>query len=80
MRTDEIVAELRRQRAMRNATWPCVLLKDLMPLCDEYERLRGLISELLDTELGEFADGAGSMAPVEDIIGRMADAVRPNAN
>lgn len=30
----ELIAELRRQRAMRNSTWPCVLLADLMPLCD----------------------------------------------
>lgn len=37
-----LVAELRRQAAARNATWPCVLLSDIMPLCDEYERLRAL--------------------------------------
>ena len=37
-----VIAELRRQAAARNATWPCVLLSDLMPLCDEYERLREL--------------------------------------
>lgn len=37
--SNELIAELRRQAAMKNATCPCVMLKDLMPLCDEYERL-----------------------------------------
>lgn len=37
--TPELIAEIRRQAAMRNATWPCVLLKDLLPLCDEVERM-----------------------------------------
>lgn len=36
--------------------------------------LRGLIAELLDTELGELAS-AGSHAPVEDILGRMKRAL-----
>lgn len=36
----ELIAEIRRQAAMRNATWPCVLLRDLLPLCDAFERLR----------------------------------------
>lgn len=36
----ELIADIRRQAAMRNATWPCVLLKDLLPLCDEVERTR----------------------------------------
>ena len=44
---------------------------------DEIDMLRGLIAELLDTELGALAC-TGSHAPVEDILGRMADAV-PNA-
>lgn len=39
-RPDDLVAELRRQAAMRNATWPCILLSELMPLCDEYDRLK----------------------------------------
>mgnify|MGYP007082236112 CR=1 FL=1 len=34
-----LIAELRRQAGLPHATWPCVLLKHLMPLCDEYERL-----------------------------------------
>lgn len=38
--TDELIADLRRQAGMRNATWPCVLLRDLLPLCDEIERLK----------------------------------------
>lgn len=45
---------------------------------NEIELLHGLIVELLDTELGEMAC-TGSMAPVEDVLGRMADAVTPNA-
>jgi hypothetical protein len=36
--------------------------------------LRDLIAELLDTELGELAC-TGSMAPVEDILGRMKAAL-----
>lgn len=39
--------------------------------------LRGLIAELLDTELAEMAC-AGSHAPLEDILGRMQAALRPN--
>lgn len=38
----DLIAELRRQAAMRNATWPCVLLKHMMPLLDEHERLLAL--------------------------------------
>jgi hypothetical protein len=45
---DQLIAELRRQRAMRIATWPCVLLRDLMPLCDEVARLRRIIADLVD--------------------------------
>lgn len=41
---------------------------------DEIERLRGLISELADTELGQMGC-AGSHAPVEDVLGRMFNAV-----
>jgi len=37
---DEIVAEIRRQAAQRGATRPNILLSDLLPLCDEYERLK----------------------------------------
>lgn len=33
----QIVAELRRQHAQRNATWPCLRLAELMPLCAAYE-------------------------------------------
>jgi hypothetical protein len=29
-----LIAEMRRQAAQRNATWPCILLKDLVPLLD----------------------------------------------
>jgi hypothetical protein len=39
MTPTEIIAELRRQAGLRNATWPCILLCELMPLCDEFERL-----------------------------------------
>jgi hypothetical protein len=39
----EIIAELRRQAGLRNATWPCILLFELMPLCDEVERLESEI-------------------------------------
>lgn len=35
----EIIAELRRQAALRNATWPCILLSEMMPLCDQFERI-----------------------------------------
>ena len=41
---------------------------------DEYFKLCKLISELLDTELGELAC-AGSDAPVEDVLGRMKIAI-----
>lgn len=37
---DAIVAEIRRQAAQKDATWPSILLRDLLPLCDEYERLK----------------------------------------
>lgn len=37
---DEIVVEIRRQAAQRDATRPNILLSDLLPLCDEYERLK----------------------------------------
>ena len=37
---DEIVAEIRRQAAQRGATRPNILFSDLLPLCDEYERLK----------------------------------------
>ena len=36
---EDLIAELRRQAALRNATWPCVLLSDLMPLCDRMDVL-----------------------------------------
>jgi hypothetical protein len=35
----EIIAELRRQAGLRNATWPCMLLMDMIPLFDEFERM-----------------------------------------
>lgn len=41
-----LIAELRRQAAQRNATFPCLLLGDLMPLCD------------LAEEMGDFVRGA----------------------
>jgi len=44
--TPELIAEIRRQAAMRNATWPCVMLKDLLPLCDEIEQMRTTLVEL----------------------------------
>jgi hypothetical protein len=37
---DGLVAEIRRQAAQRNATWPCILLSDLVLLVDEFERLK----------------------------------------
>ena len=43
-------------------------------LIAERAALRGLIEELLDTELAELAC-AGSMAPVEDVLGRMQAAL-----
>jgi hypothetical protein len=39
MTPTEAIAELRRQAGLRNATCPCILLSELMPLCDEFERL-----------------------------------------
>lgn len=55
--TPELIAELRRQAAKKkNATWPCVLLKDLLPLCDEYERLRDAAQQTLDENM-HLADG-----------------------
>ena len=41
----------------------------------EIERLRGLMAELLDTELAELAC-AGSHAPLENILGRMQAALK----
>jgi hypothetical protein len=41
----ELIAALRRQAAMRNATWPCVLLKDILVLCDENERLQEALAK-----------------------------------
>lgn len=35
----DLIAELRRQAEMKNMTRPCVLLKELMTLCDEFEVL-----------------------------------------
>lgn len=43
----------------------------------ERERWARLVAELLDTELGDMAS-AGSSAPVEDILGRLKDAIGPN--
>jgi hypothetical protein len=37
---DKLVCEIRRQANQRNSTWPCILLKDLVLLCDEYDRLK----------------------------------------
>ena len=34
-----LIAELRRQATLRNATFPCVLLADLMPLCEAVDDL-----------------------------------------
>lgn len=41
----ELIAELRRQGAKKNRTWPCVLLKDLLPLCDAYEQMEANTKE-----------------------------------
>ncbi|ULQ45934.1 hypothetical protein JN531_012575 [Flagellatimonas centrodinii] len=49
----EIIATLREQAAQRNATWPGVLLKNLMPLCDEFERLQARDDALM-TKHGAF--------------------------
>jgi len=43
----------------------------------ERERWVGLVAELLDTELGDLA-ATGSQTPVENILGRMRNALRPN--
>lgn len=40
---DQLVAEIRRQAEQRNATWPCVLLSDLVLLVDEFEQLKNRI-------------------------------------
>jgi hypothetical protein len=53
-------------------------LYELSDVLRENEYLRGLIAELLDTELSDIAC-VGSMSPVEDIIGRMNMALMPNA-
>ncbi|MBP1152530.1 ParB/RepB/Spo0J family partition protein [Methylocaldum sp. RMAD-M] len=37
---DEIVAEIRRQAAQDDPTWASILMRDLLILCDEYERLK----------------------------------------
>lgn len=39
------ILELRREYAMRNLTWPCVLLKDLMPLCDAHDSMLAELTE-----------------------------------
>jgi hypothetical protein len=39
VRIAALCAELRRQAAQRNATYPCLLLKDVLPLCDVLEDL-----------------------------------------
>ncbi len=70
--TLELIAELRRQAAKKNATWPCVLLKDLLPLCDEYERLRDAAQRTIDENL-HLADG-----DVCTLI-RLKRALQPNA-
>jgi len=42
----QIVAELRRQHAQRHATWPCLRLADLMPLCAAYEAAEAEVRRL----------------------------------
>lgn len=40
----------------KHATWPCILLKDLTPLCDEFERLereRNRAIEIADEAMHE---------------------------
>lgn len=72
MSTSAMIAELRRQREMRNATWPCVLLKDLMPMCDEVEQLREQVRFILDRDVTyvdgdaviRFADNGQAMAAI----------------
>ncbi len=45
----EIILELRRQSALRNATWPSVLISDLLPFCDDFETLERQRDELIRT-------------------------------
>lgn len=52
----ELIADLRRQAQMKNALWPCVLLKDLLPLCDDNDRMRDRIEQLRG--LCKWASGA----------------------
>tara|TARA_R110002049_G_scaffold73666_17_gene190285 strand:- start:932 stop:1240 length:309 start_codon:yes stop_codon:yes gene_type:complete len=40
-----IAEELRRQHGQRNAVWPCVMLKHLMPLCDAHDAMRAALLE-----------------------------------
>lgn len=44
---NKIVCEIRRQSKQKNATWPCILLKDLVLLCDEIDRRFGIGGELV---------------------------------
>lgn len=37
--TTELIAEIRRQAATPHPTWPCLHLRDLLPMCDEFERV-----------------------------------------
>jgi hypothetical protein len=46
MSITDLIEELRRQSKLRNATWPCVLLSDLLPLLDSYEALSAEVERL----------------------------------
>lgn len=52
----ELITELRRQAAMKHAVWPSVMLKELLPLCDDYEQLRAAALRTI-AENGHLADG-----------------------
>lgn len=62
----ELIQDLRRQAAMRNATWPCILLKNLMPLLDEFEEIDAAAAKLTAaSEECESPDGAAVQIPLD---------------
>ncbi len=53
---EEMKAQLRRQAVQKNATWPSVLLKHLVRLVDDHDRLQALVDERSDTFVINAAD------------------------
>lgn len=65
-----VIVELRRQAGLRNATWPCILLKNLMPACDAIDELIVCVDDMFAERAARGAKDVGTLVELRTALAR----------